>query len=77
MKKFENKSCLLYNANMDELIEKLEIYRFENRISQRKLADLLNVHFTTVNRWFNDRNIPNKIQRYHIKKLLEEHNSKE
>ena len=71
MKKFENKSCLLYNANMDELIEKLEIYRFENRISQRKLADLLNVHFTTVNRWFNDRNIPNKVQRYHIKKLLD------
>jgi len=77
MKKFENKSCLLYNAYMDDLIEKLEIYRFENRISQRKLADLLNVHFTTVNRWFNDRNIPNKIQRYHIIKLLEEHNSQE
>ena len=77
MKKFENKSCLLYNANMDELIEKLDNYRLENRISQKQLADKLNVHFTTVNRWFNDRNIPNKIQRYHIKKLLEEHNSKE
>jgi len=77
MKKFENKSCLLYNAYMDDLIEKLEIYRFENRISQRKLADILNVHFSTVNRWFNDRTIPNKIQRYHIIKLLEEHNSQE
>ena len=71
MKKFENKSCLLYNANMNELIEKLEIYRFENRISQRKLANLLHVHFSTVNRWFNGKTIPNKIQRYHIKKLLE------
>ena len=77
MKKFENKSCLLYNAYMDDLIKKLEIYRFENRISQRKLANLLHVHFSTVNRWFNDKTIPNKIQRYHIKKLLEDHNSQE
>ena len=71
MKKFENKSILLYNANMKELIEKLDNYRLENRISQKQLADKLNVHFTTVNRWFNDRIIPNKIQRHHIKKLLE------
>ena len=77
MKKFDNKSLLLYNANMDELIEKLDNYRLENRISQRKLADLLHVHFTTVNRWFNGKTIPNKIQRYHIKKLLEDHNSQE
>ena len=71
MKKFENKSCLQYNANMDDLLKKLEIYRFENRISQKKLADKLGVHFTAINRWFNGRTIPNKIQRYHIKKLLE------
>lgn len=77
MKKFENKSYMLYNAYMDDLIKKLEIYRFENRISQRQLADLLYVHFSTVNRWFKGRTIPNKIQRYHIKKLLEEHNSQE
>jgi len=77
MKKFENKYSMLYNANMDELIEKLDNYRLENRISQKQLADKLNVHFTTVNRWFNDRTIPNKIQIYHIKKLLEEHNSQE
>jgi len=74
MKKFENKSCLLYNAYMDDLIEKLEIYRFENRISQRKLAGLLHVHFSTVNRWFKGKTKPNKIQRYHIKKLFEDHN---
>ena len=77
MKKFENKSCLLYNANMNDLLKKLEIYRFENRISQKKLADKLGVHFTTINRWFNGRTIPNKIQRYHIKKLLEDYNSQE
>ena len=71
MKKFEKKSCLLYNAYMDDLIKKLEIYRFENRISQKQLADKLHVHFSTVNRWFNGKTIPNKIQRYHIKKLLE------
>jgi len=71
MKIFENKSNMQYNANMDELIEKLEIYRFENRISQKQLADILHVHFTTINRWFNNKTVPNKIQRYHIKKLLE------
>ena len=77
MKKFDNKSLLLYNAYMDDLMKKLEIYRFENRISQRKLADLLHVHFSTVNRWFNGKTTPNKIQSYHIKKLLEDHNSQE
>ena len=71
MKKFENKSFSLYNAYMNELIEKLDHYRLENRISQKQLADMLHVHFTTVNRWFNGISIPNKIQRYHIKKLLE------
>ena len=71
MKKFENKSILLYNANMNELIEKLDNYRLENRIGQRKLADLLHIHFSTVNRWFNGKTKPNKIQRYHIKKLLD------
>ena len=76
MKKFDNKSLLLYNAYMDNLMKKLEIYRFENRISQRKLAKLLNVHFSTVNRWFNNRTTPNKIQRYHIKKLLDTHKLK-
>ena len=64
---------MLYNALMDELIEKLEIYRLENRISQKQLADKLHVAFSTVNRWFNGKTIPNKIQQYHIKKLLETH----
>jgi len=56
---------------MEDLIKKLEIYRLENRISQKQLADGLSVTFSTVNRWFNGKTIPNKIQEYHIKKLLD------
>ena len=68
---------MLYNANMDDLIKKLEIYRLENRISQKQLADRLKVTFSTVNRWFNGKTIPNKIQQYHIKKLLKDYNFKD
>ena len=63
-----------YNANMENLIKKLEIYRLENRISQKQLADRLKVTFSTVNRWFNGKTKPIKIQRYHIKKMLGELN---
>ena len=63
-----------YNAYMEDLIKKLEIYRLENRISQKQLADGLSVTFSTVNRWFNGKTKPNKIQRYHIKKMLGELN---
>jgi transcriptional regulator with XRE-family HTH domain len=63
-----------YNANMEDLIKKLEIYRLENRISQKQLAERLRVTFSTVNRWFNGKTKPNKIQRYHIKKILGELN---
>jgi len=56
---------------MIELLEKLEIYRLENKMSQRKLAERLGVAYNTVNRWFTGRNTPNKIQQYHIKKLLD------
>jgi len=76
MKKLENNSFSLYNANMNELIEKLDHYRLENRISQKQLADMLHVHFSTVNRWFNGISKPNKIQTYHIKKLLDTHKLK-
>ena len=65
---------MCYNANMEDLIKKLEIYRLENRISQKQLADRLKVTFSTVNRWFNGKTKPNKIQRYHIKKMLGELN---
>jgi len=56
---------------MIDLIKKLEIYRLENRITQKQIADRLNIAFSTVNRWFNGKTIPNKIQQYHIKKLLD------
>jgi len=56
---------------MSELIKSLETYRLENRISQQCLAKMLGVSFATVNRWLNGRYEPNKIQSYHIKKLLE------
>lgn len=65
---------MCYNANMEDLIKKLEIYRLENRITQKQLADGLSVTFSTVNRWFNGKTKPNKIQRYHIKKMLGELN---
>lgn len=69
----DNWCIMLYYVNMDkllDLIEELEIYRLENRISERELAKTLRVSYNTVNRWFNGRCKPNKIQTYHIKKLL-------
>lgn len=54
-----------------DLLQKLEQYRLENKISQEKLADKLGVSFSTVNRWLNGHSKPNKIQSYHIQKLLD------
>lgn len=54
-----------------DLVKQLEEFRLEKKISQEKLARKLEVAFSTVNRWFNGRSQPNKIQSYHIKKLLE------
>ena len=56
--------------SVNKLIRKLEEYRLENKISQSKLAEALGVTFVTVNRWMNGKFEPNKIQRYHIKKLI-------
>lgn len=52
------------------LIERLETYRLKNKITQQELAKKLDVAFATVNRWLNDKAKPNKIQSYHIEKLL-------
>ena len=54
----------------DDLIEKLEIYRLERKLTQRQLAEKLGVTILTVNRWLKGHHKPNKIQEYHIKKLL-------
>jgi len=59
-------------ANMDDLVARLEQYRLEHRIPQEDLAKKLGVAFSTVNRWFNRKTKPNKIQEHHIKKLLKE-----
>ena len=60
---------------MMPLIDELEKYRLEHRISQAKLAEMLGVSFVTVNRWFNGKTVPNKMQQYHIEKLLKEKRS--
>ncbi len=58
---------------MPDLIKQLETYRLENKISQEELAEKLGVAFSTVNRWLNGKAQPNKIQSYHIEKLLHNH----
>lgn len=55
---------------MNPLIKQLETYRLENKISQEKIAELLGVYHSTVHRWFKGTTIPNKIQKYHIRKLI-------
>lgn len=68
---------MVYYVYMMDLLEKLEIYRLEHKISQRKLAKILGISYNTVNRWFMNRNAPNKIQQYHIKKLIKDYNFKD
>ncbi|MCD6568555.1 helix-turn-helix transcriptional regulator [bacterium] len=53
-----------------DLISQLEEYRLENKISQRKLAKILGVHYTTINRWLTRKFKPNKIQVWQIRKLI-------
>ena len=52
------------------LIEDLEQYRLDHKITQEQLAKELGVAFATVNRWLNGRYKPRKMQRHHIEKLL-------
>ena len=62
---------------MEDVLKELEKYRLENKLSQKNLAKKLGISFATVNRWLNERNKPNKIQTYHIKKLLDTHKLKD
>ncbi len=57
------------------LINELELYRLEHKITQGELAKILGISYPTVNRWFNGKCKPNKIQTYHIKKLLKKKGS--
>jgi len=53
-----------------DIVQQLERYRLERRIPQEALAKKLGVAFSTVNRWFNGKTKPSKIQEHHIRKLL-------
>jgi len=56
----------------DKLIQQLETFRLENKITQEELAEKLGVAFSTVNRWFNEKNKPSKIQAFQIEKLIKQ-----
>lgn len=53
-----------------DLGKKLDNFRLEHKITQQELADKLGVAFSTVNRWLNGKAKPNKIQSFHIEKLM-------
>lgn len=54
------------------LVKELEMFRLEHKITQQAIARKLGVSFVTVNRWFNGKTKPRKMQQYHIEKLLKE-----
>jgi transcriptional regulator with XRE-family HTH domain len=60
-----------------ELLNRLAEYRLEHKISQEKLAEMLGVHFITVNRWFKGHQKPSMMQEWHIKKLLDQKDNKD
>lgn len=55
---------------LKDLIDQLNTYRLEHRLSQPQLAKKLGVTFETVNRWLNRRMKPSEIHQFHIRKLL-------
>lgn len=55
-----------------DIVQRLEKYRLEHKITQAGLAKELGVAFATVNRWLNGKFKPGKIQFYHIEKFLKE-----
>jgi len=55
-----------------ELINELNVYRFNNGISQLMLAKELNLSITTVNNWFCKRFKPSMLHSFKIKKFLKE-----
>ena len=69
---------LLYSvaAMPADLIDRLNTYRLEHKLSQVQLAERLDVAFQTVNRWLNRRVKPSQIQEYQIRKLVRLSNSK-
>lgn len=55
-----------------KLIKLLFEYRLSKKISQKKLAQALGVHYTTICEWERGKRKPNLIQTYQIKKFLEQ-----
>lgn len=53
-----------------QIVKQLETYRLEKRLSLQKIAEDLEVSFSTVSRWFSGKTKPSKIQQYHIEKFL-------
>jgi len=53
-----------------DLVKELDSYRLDNKITQQALAERLGVSFVTVNRWFNNKTRPSKIQQFQIEKFL-------
>ena len=49
---------------------KILIIRAKLNLSQEQLAKQLNVSFSTINRWENKKNIPNKRYRYLLDSLF-------
>ena len=54
----------------NKLIDRLETFRLENKITLQELARILDVNYTTLYRWFSGKTTPNKIQTFHIEKFL-------
>lgn len=59
-----------------DLIDQLNTYRLEHRLSQPQLAKKLGVTFQTINRWLNRHMKPGQIHEYHIRKLIQKSNAK-
>lgn len=55
-----------------DLVDQLNTYRLEQKLSQTQLAKELGVTFQTVNRWLNGHVKPSHIHAYHIEKLLQQ-----
>ncbi|OIO73875.1 MAG: hypothetical protein AUJ85_06960 [Elusimicrobia bacterium CG1_02_37_114] len=65
---------LIYtNKDKMKLIKGLESYRLKNKLSQRKLGEIVGVHYTTINEWERGKRKPNKIQTYNIMEFLKKH----
>jgi transcriptional regulator with XRE-family HTH domain len=52
------------------VVKKLRTYQKKSKLSQEKLSKKLDVSFTTVNRWFNGKNLPKGARLRRIEKLL-------